>query len=248
MKNLEYPWLYHGHYRDYHEDIPFWLGLANQSGGQLLELACGTGRVLAAFVRAGYMVYGLDRDAGMLEVLRNTLPRGASRSVFVFQGDMGSFQLHKQFPIILLTCNTLGTLSRRSRQATLDCVCRHLLPGGIFATSLPNPEILRNLPEEGDPEIEEVFNHPLSGNPVEVKCGWKRNERQITFHWNYDHLFPNGMVERVSIETSQDLASIEDYEMQLNQAGLSLECLFGDFNGDAYDPDSPNLILVAKRN
>ncbi len=247
MKDTIFPWLYHGQHSHHKDDIPFWLNLANQSGGPLLELACGTGRVLAALAQAGYMAYGLDREAGMLGVLQKTLPEGVSQSIQVFQADMSAFHLYRQFPLILLACNTFGTLPHPTRQAMLACVCRHLLPGGTFATSLPNPEVLRSLPEKADPEFEEVFYHPLSGNPVEVNCGWQRTEKQIIFHWIYDHLFPNGIVERVSIETCQDLAPVKDYEGEIHEAGLSLEILLGDFDGDEYNPDSPNLILVARR-
>ena len=247
MKDTTFPWLYHGQYSQHKEDLSFWLNLAHQSGGPILELACGTGRVLGVLIQAGYKVFGLDRDESMLDVLEETITEEVFQSLQVFQADMAAFHLHKQFPLIVLTCNTFGTISYPTRQATLTCVCRHLLPGGIFATSLPNPEALRDLPEKADPEFEEAFYHPISGNPVEVSCGWQRFNDHIIFHWIYDHLFPDGRVERVIKDAYQDLSSKEDFELQVNQAGLSLDGVMGDFNGDEYDSDSPNLILIARR-
>ena len=60
------PLLYHAHHNRYKEDLPFWLELAARHGDPVLELGCGSGRVLLALAQDGYQVYGLDNDPGML--------------------------------------------------------------------------------------------------------------------------------------------------------------------------------------
>src|SRR4051812_43239151 len=54
-------------------DLPLYLELAQQEGGKVLELACGSGRVLVPLVRAGNSVTGIDLSSHMLEIARRKL-------------------------------------------------------------------------------------------------------------------------------------------------------------------------------
>lgn len=237
--------LYHAHHSRHLEDLPLWLELARQLGGPVLELGCGSGRVLLQLARAGYMVIGLERDAGMLSVLRENMEPRLQGRVGLLQGDMAAFGFERRFPLILLPCNTYSTLSAGQRQATLDCVRRHLHPQGLFAASLPNPALLRRLPRHAEPEIEESFPHPCDGEPVQVSSGWERTSTDYTVNWYYDHLLPDGRVERLTTQVSHGLALAETYLAELEAAGLRrVEC-YGDFDRSPYSLQSPSLILLA---
>src|SRR5690349_11372890 len=59
------------------EDVPFYLELAKRIGGPVLELACGTGRVLLPIARAGIAIHGVDNSVPMLNVLSKNLKREA---------------------------------------------------------------------------------------------------------------------------------------------------------------------------
>ena len=65
-----FPKLYQAQHSEYQEDIPFWLVLASEQGSPILELGCGTGRVLHPLAEAGYTCYGLDHDPGMLAMVK----------------------------------------------------------------------------------------------------------------------------------------------------------------------------------
>jgi SAM-dependent methyltransferase len=237
--------LYHTHHNRHLEDLPFWLELAMRQGSPILELGCGSGRVLLPLARAGYHVTGLERDADMLCVLRENLDPSLVGRVALVQGDMAAFELGRRFSLITMPCNTFTTLSKAQRRATLDRVCRHLEPDGLFAASLPNPAVLLRLPRHGEPEVEESFPHPLDGEPVQVSSGWDRREQSLTIHWHYDHLLPDGRVERVSMQASHGLAPTEVYLAELVEAGLDLVERYGDFDRSPYSLDAPSLILLA---
>jgi SAM-dependent methyltransferase len=228
------------------EDLPFWAGLAAQYGGPILELGCGTGRVLLHLAKAGYPVTGLDRDAGMLAVLQSQLP-GSAPQAMIFQADMACFCLAAQFGGIFLPCNTLSTLDEDTRQAAFERIAAHLLPGGVFAASLPNPTRLRRLPTAGEPEIEEVFPHPIDGEPVQVSSEWQRSATHFRLTWHYDHLMPDGRVERLSAEAIHTLLPPETYLEELASARLEVVETFGDFDRSAYRPASPYFIFLARR-
>lgn len=241
------PILYHTHHSLHPEDLPFWQGLAAQQPGPLLELGCGTGRVLLPLLQARYSVYGLDNDMEMLRFLRLSLPPEQRIQPAVFQADMANFHLARLFPLIILPCNTLSTLSAEARHSTLECVREHLTPQGLFAASLPNPPALLEIPRRGAEQLEETFTHPLSGNPVQVSSAWKRSARHFTVTWIYDHLLPDGQVQRLTIQAAHSLEPPEAYQEALALVGLQIMAVYGDFDRSQFTPDSPYLILVAAK-
>ena len=237
------PALYHAHHNLHPEDLPFWLELARQQGDPILELGCGTGRVLGPLLEAGYDVQGLDNNPAMLLFLhRHRL------EAKVFQADMGLFRLSKRFALILMPCNTYSTLPAETRQATLERIAEHLSPGGLFAASLPNPFSLLDLHAHGEPVIEEIFQHPETGNPVQASSSWKRSKRSFSLSWHYDHLLPDGTVERSSLIIQHHLLKAEDYSKEIQVAGLQVKAVYGDFDQSDYDQESPNLILMIGKN
>jgi len=242
-----FPLLYHTHHNLHREDIPFWLDLAEHSPGPALELGCGTGRVLAALDQAGRQVFGLDLDIEMLKVLKEHLPEISAGRNRVFQADFTAFRLAARFGLILLPCNTYSTLSTTDRVRLLKCALEHLKPGGTFATSLPNPVLLRSLPRQAGSEIEEIFPHPLDNEPVQVSSEWRRDQKSLTLQWHYDHLLPEGRVERVTSQVIHHLTGVETYQEEIEAVGFGELKLMGDFDGSDYTPSSPQLILLSKK-
>lgn len=237
--------LYHAHHRLYREDIPFWEALAAQQGGPTLELGCGTGRVLLALAEAGHTVHGLDNDPDTLAVLERRLGERKLSNAEYQQADMMDFNIETHFALILLPCNTYSTLSAPQRRATLARVQQHLAPGGLFAASMLNPMRLSDLPEIGEPELEETIAHPQSGNPVQVSSAWQRVDEGVQVYWHYDHLLPDGQVERSTATQQHGLASVDDYQNEISAAGFELKDRYGDFERAAYSSNSPYYIFVA---
>ena len=241
--------LYHAHHSLNNEDLAFWLDLAAQQPGQILELGCGTGRVLIPLARAGHTVIGLDNDSGMLGFLMARLPAELLQAVLLIQADFTRFHLARTFGLILLPCNTYSTLSSLERQAVLTCARAHLRAGGVFAISLPNPDWLRSLPSRSDAELEEVFPHPIDGEPVQVSSAWQRtrshNRPEFILDWHYDHLKPDGSVERLSVRLRHDLTPAVHYLEEIRAAGFERVQSFGGFDRQAFTPDSPEWIILA---
>ncbi|RPI34751.1 MAG: class I SAM-dependent methyltransferase [Chloroflexota bacterium] len=228
------------------EDLPFWLSLAQQTGGPILELGCGTGRILASLARAGYPVVGLDIDADMLAYLKANLPAGLEPAPHVFLADMASFCLGREFPLIIMPCNTLSSLPAAVRQAALACLRLHLQPGGVFAASLPNPVVLASMPRLGEPEVEDDFPHPITGNPVQVSSAWKRTRREFILDWQYDHLLTDGNIERLTARTRHLLDPVSIHRAGLSQAGLELIQEYGDYDRSPYQANSPYWIFACR--
>jgi len=242
---MDFPVLYHAQHKDYTQDQSFWLELASQSNGSILELGCGTGRVLLAIAQAGFPIFGLDNDLHMLLLLQELASETIRASLNIIQADMGRFHLATRFGLILLPCNTYSTFSLSQRQAILGCIQRQMLPGGIFAVSLPNPAVLMNLPTIGKTDIEDIIYHPVNQEPIQISSAWERTQNEFIVDWHYDHLSPDGNVKRLSIRVKHNLIKTEEYVREFENSGFGRIILYGNFDYSSYKPDSPYLIILA---
>src|SRR5512133_1688402 len=125
------------------DDVPFYLDWAARTGGSVLELACGTGRVTIPLAEAGHEVWGIDLSAAMLTRLREKLarfPEGVRDRVQARLGDMSSFDLERVFPLIIIPFRSFQLLTRDEQlRGCLASVRRHLAPGGRFILDVFRP-------------------------------------------------------------------------------------------------------------
>jgi SAM-dependent methyltransferase len=121
--------------------MPFYVDLARQQGGAVLELACGTGQLTIPIALQGLPIVGLDQSSAMLNVARSRASAVNARVAFV-QGDMRDFSLERDFNLIFVARNSLlHLLSTADLLAALTAVRRHLAPDGVFAFDVFNPNV-----------------------------------------------------------------------------------------------------------
>ena len=236
--------LYHLHHQTHLEDIPFWLDLAKKYGDPILELGCGTGRVSLPLLHQGFNITGVDRDPKMLSLLKNEID--PQIKIDIFEQDFLSLSLSKKFPLIIMPCNTYSTLNTEDRKSLLGVISNHLEDKGAFALSMPNPTWMVDLPSEGEPELEEIFVFPKTGNAVQVSSAWTNDGKVIKVLWHYDQMLPDGNVKRLTAEMKHQLFPAIEYINELEYLGFTLQT-FGDFDQTNYSPDSEYLIIIAEK-
>ncbi len=124
--------------QDYNDGgVDFYAALARETGGPVLEVACGTGRVTVPLARLGIAVTGLDIRPELLDIARTKSSGLAARWV---QGDGRTFDLGERFRLIFLTGNAFQQfLTNEDQKALLDRARAHLDDGGLFAFETRNP-------------------------------------------------------------------------------------------------------------
>jgi adenosylmethionine-8-amino-7-oxononanoate aminotransferase/SAM-dependent methyltransferase len=122
------------------DDLPEYLELARRAAGPVLELGCGTGRVLLPLVEAGHRVVGVDLSADMLAVLGERLdalsPAARARAALV-HADATRLRLGRRFPLVILPACSVALFAGEGRRALFRAVAAHLAEEGTFAFDYP---------------------------------------------------------------------------------------------------------------
>jgi SAM-dependent methyltransferase len=238
--------LYHTHHSLEADDLPFWLTWAQQQGGPILELGCGSGRILLPLAEAGYPVFGIDNDRRMLSFFQSRFTEGVCENVTLIRADIRYYCLSARFPLVIFPCNTFSTIEIQQRRLVLNRVRLHLSIDGVFVVSMPNPYLLAGLLPEGENQIETTFPHPPSGDPVQVSSQWQCGLDEVTFIWHYDRLHPDGQVERETLSVRHYLQDLDDFLADFSDAGFKDVSVLGDYDHSEFNPQAPHLIVIAR--
>ncbi len=223
-------------------DVAYYVAAARRAGSPVLELGCGTGRVLLPMARAGLSVVGLDLSADLLaraEAARCRLPAAARRRVDLVQGDMREFQLAARFPLAIIAYRSFQHLLTPIDQVqALACIRDHLTPGGCLALNVFDPvlEIARD-GVHGPVRKDTDFLDPATG-------------RLVTVYYQRQYLLDDQIMEQELVFEESDADGLTlsrtttrlqlrytgRFEMAylLERAGFAVESLQGDFSGSPY--------------
>lgn len=128
-------------------DVDFYVDEAAAAQGPVLELGCGTGRILIPTARAGHTITGLDGSAHMLERCRTKIshePADVRSRIRLTRGDIRGFELAERFALITAPFRVVQHLTSIDDQLRfLDAVARHLAPGGRLVFDVFNPNFAR---------------------------------------------------------------------------------------------------------
>ena len=131
-------------YADLKNDIQFYLEYAKQADGDVLELACGTGRVLIPIAQAGVPITGLDISGEMLRICQNKVNQATpeiQKKVTLVHGDMKQFSLQKKYNLIYIPFNSFQCLlTKKDQGVCLQSIHSHLSERGLFILSIFAPK------------------------------------------------------------------------------------------------------------
>ena len=221
-------------------DVRFYVEEARRAGSPVLELGCGTGRILIPIAQAGIDVVGLDCSPAMLAVARkkiSELGEETRRRIELVESDMRTFWLGRRFKLVAIPYRAfLHLLTPDDQRRALERIREHLTDDGRLVLNIFDPRldiIAGHFGPLGSALKKELeFFHPDTGNRVVV---WDTRqydpERQmIQQYWVFEELDRGGKVVAKTY-VPLTLRYVYRYEMQylLELCGYSVEALFGDF-------------------
>jgi ubiquinone/menaquinone biosynthesis C-methylase UbiE len=237
-------------------DVTFFVDAARDSGGPVLEVGCGTGRVLLPTARAGIEITGLDLSHNMLSVLRERLtaeePETQAR-VRLVEGDMRDFDLGQTFPLVTIPFRPFQHLvSVEEQMACLGTILRHLQPGGRLILDLFNPSLpalmddSRSAEQPPEPETELPDGRRFYRTWRRVEIDLLNQVQQVEMH--YYVTYPDGRQERGTHAFPMRWLFRFEAEHLLARCGFEVENVYADYDKSPYGSKYPGeLIFVARK-
>jgi SAM-dependent methyltransferase len=213
------------------EDISFYVDEALASGGPVVELGVGTGRIAIPTAMAGVHIIGVDSSAGMLAVCAEQARRaGVGERLELRQGDLRRPPVKERVPLV--TCPFRAYLHLASDEERLEALAAAkelLLPGGklVFDVFAPSAD-----------DIEETHGRWIEREPgIDERADWDRNAQTLTLS-----------VRGAAGESSMTLWWLEPQRWQslIAESGLMLEACYGWFDRRPYDGGEDSVWVARK--
>jgi SAM-dependent methyltransferase len=228
-------------------DVAFWRGLAAREGAPVLELGCGTGRVLVPMARTGLPVTGIDRSAPMLEYARRRarrLPAGARPGIV--RGDIRALPFPRAaFGLVVAPYGMLQSLLHdRDLMAALGEASRVLQRGGLLGIDLV-PDLARW--DEYSKTMRLAGRGRAGSSVTLIESVRQDRARGLTV---FDEMFVerrNGRARRHRFSLTFRTRPIREIARRLTDAGFRVDATLGDYQGGPWDPRAQVWLLLARR-
>jgi SAM-dependent methyltransferase len=235
----------------------FYRTLAQEAGGSVLEIGCGTGRVTIPIAQLGFPITGLDIVPGMIERARRKSAGLPARWVV---GDGRTFRLDELFHLVFLTGNVFQFLLTNADQAAvLERVHAHLHRDGLFAFETRNPRwpglATRPEPYEGVFfYLETRMEERGSGSYTDAQG----RSVQVSYTQAYDHIAQilhvtgynrrrDGEEEQTQVtRTALRYTFPQELAALLHTHGFAIIRQYGDWNYEPLTEASPSIIVVCR--
>jgi SAM-dependent methyltransferase len=232
-------------------DVRFWTRTAGRASGRVLELGCGTGRILLPLMRAGIDVVGIDRAAAMLSRVhqrsrRAVRDRSHAGRPRIVRGDIRSLPFTSgEFAMVIAPYGILQSLLRDGDlRATLQSVHRVLESGGLFGMDLV-PDVPNWKEYQGRTKmrgrasggthltlIETVRQEPAKQLTTFEQCYVERRGTKVARH---------------RFELTFRTPPIRSMIRRLERVGFVLEGVLGDYRGGPWVERADTWIVLARR-
>jgi ubiquinone/menaquinone biosynthesis C-methylase UbiE len=236
-------------------DIKFYKSWAYRMKGPVLEIGCGTGRIMLEIAHEGIEIVGLDLSAAMLDIAKlkcQAFPESTQKHVSFIQADMTEFDLGRKFSLIIIPFRAWQILTTpESQRQSLLTFRRHLTDDGRLIINNFDPRLDYCLPGMRDMSfLNKKVKHPVTGNDVTIKITQHFNDtlnQILNEKWEFEEIDSNGNIIRHE-EESLSIRWTYRWEMRylFELTGFELETEFSDYNGSPPDYGREQVWIVRK--
>lgn len=237
------------------EDIPLLLRLAGETGGPVLEIGAGSGRLLVPLARAGFGVTGIDLSDEMLaraearlagesaDTRANVRLVAADVRSLVLPGDAG-------FGLAIFGYNTFMHLDEATAGTALKRLRPLLRPDGRLLIDVANPMLLSMAADDPEFVLEEVLRDDARGGKIRQYTAYEAvpGEQAVDVSWLYEDdrgVGENDEPKRVEVHLRYHYLYPHQYDLLLSLTGYRLTSIAGGYKGEPFDEESDRLILLA---
>ena len=240
-------------------DLDLYRALARRSGGPIVELAVGTGRIAVPLAEDGHRIIGVDIDRAMLDRARARVtgasPEVAAR-VQLVEADLVDADRHEAvaaggpFALAILGLNSILLLATVAGQrSALATMARLLAPGGVAVVDAWQPSPADLVAFDGRISLEWLRTDPDTGRAVTKKlAAWYEHLRRlVTLTTLFEEGGPGEPPSRWIRQDVLRLISGDELVALAEGTGLEVEPLAGDYELGPLEPGSDRVVLVARK-
>lgn len=233
-------------------DVERYREIARETGGPVLELGCGTGRVSIPLARDGLDVTGVDAFSSQLERLQGHLADespGVRRRVVMRKADFTRLDLPRvSFKLVICAFNTLLAVPDLEGQIdAFRCMRRHIAADGLLAVDVINP---LQLSTEGSTKPRAFYTRRnVTTGRVYTRMAMfgplDENQRQRLHGW-YDEIDDEGIVRRRHYSMHWRPIFRFELELMMRIAGFRVRTVEGGHHKEPFTARSPHIFVVAR--
>ena len=230
-------------------DLSFWRDEARRARGPVLEVGCGTGRVLLRLLAEGIDIEGLDLYPAMLERLKQ---KAAARGLDcrVYAGDMRDFTTPRRYRLVICPFNGFAHNETIDDQLkTLRCCRERLASGGAFALHMSYPSAAYWMEKDGEPVLEIEVANPETGRRLRM-YDTRHRDRVAQLQRSdieIQELEGDRVVASHRFRTSQRWMYRFELELLFRVAGFARWEFYGGFDRTPLKTDTDPMLAVAWR-
>lgn len=247
MKNLEEytdPGDYDCEYGNPEPELSFYTNLGRITGGPILEVACGTGRISIPLSQKGFDVTGIDISEDMIN-------RGKQKSnetaLKLLIADCCDFDLQEKFKLIYMTGNAFqALLSCADQEMFIQKIHQHLASDGLFAFDTRFPSLAELSVRSSEEEFWHTYINSI-GILIKVS-GYHAYDplHQIVEYTTFRRWTEEGQDKLRKTKISLRYTFPLEMEALLHYNGFQIENVFGDWDKSTLSPESKKMIYVCK--
>ncbi len=237
---------------DVQADLTLYSDLAESIDGTILDVGCGTGRVMFHLAGEGHTIHGIDRSPQMLARARrkqSQRPDLRERCTLI-EGDILSDPLPTRYDLVILPYNTFMHLHVEGEQErALAALAAALADDGQIVIDIPNAGEAFAAQDDGALTLERSFIEPETGNMVMQQSVSRidRTAGRQYISWIYDEIDAQSLVHRTVAPLVLRYVFPREMDLLLAAAGLRRIDHFGDYDGSPFEGECPRMIVVAGR-
>jgi len=233
------------------DDLLMYNQLAEDYGSPILDVGCGTGRVLLHLAQQGYLVHGVDNNAAMLARLDAKLmamPQ-LKKNITYQEADILSVEFSQPFNLILLTYNALMHFHEQETQlALLKRLRQCMADDGLLVIDLPNAGETFITPDSDSLIVDRTFIDPESGHFVMLQSlsTLDRTTQLLRVEWFYDETDADGIIHRTFATHLLRYYFYAEVRLLLRLTGFEIEAVYGDTEAGEFEDGCERMIIYAK--
>lgn len=235
-------------------DIDFFLEMAERFGDPILELGCGTGRLLLPLAEAGYKITGLDISSGMLNILKEKLATKSAEEVkraSLVHGDFQDYSLDEEFRFIFIAFNTFyHSLTLEDQESTLRSAHKHLQDEGRLCIAVFNPNLdYITSTKQGALTHDFTYHDEERGLTLSrfSVSTFQPFKQLLDVDFIYDVIEGGNKFERHLVHFQLRYLFYNELHILLKNCGFVVEEEYGDYDKSPLAEGCPQLIFVARK-